>query len=111
MRHTALLLPLLLAACSTLSPPDTATLDCPALAREVGRTAKLLVAERTNPRPPVTLNIGLGGAVGSHGSIGVGFGLPIGTPKLDDDRIQALQQQLARLQALQRQRQCPPTTP
>jgi len=111
MRCVALLWPLLLAACSTLGQTDPATLDCPALASEVGRTAKLLVAERTNPRPPVTLNIGLGGAVGSHGSIGIGFGLPIGSPQPDEDRIQALQQQLARLQALQRQRQCPPTTP
>lgn len=101
---------LLLAACASLKRPDPATLDCAGLAQAVADTSVVLGRERTNLRAPVTLNIGLGGEVGSHGSIGVGFGLPVGTPRADDDRIQALEERLARLQSLQRQRQCPPTT-
>lgn len=101
---------LLLAACASLQQPEPDTLDCAGLAQAVADTSLELGRERTNLRAPVTLNIGLGGAVGSHGGIGVGFGLPIGTPRVDEDRIHALEEKLARLQSLQRQRQCPPTT-
>ncbi len=109
MRLLLVILPLL-AACASLPPADPATMDCAALTQALAQTRQQLQDERQAPRSPVQLNIGLGGAIGSHGSAGIGFGVPLGTAQPDPQRIAGLERRLLQLQQLHQQRQCPPLT-
>lgn len=106
MRHSALLLlcPLLLAACASLKQLDPATLDCPGLDSAIRATQGQLQDARNTRHTPFQINLGLGGAIGSHGSAGIGVGVPLGTPQPDNERIAKLEQRLAELTLARRQR-------
>lgn len=90
---------------TAMPPPDPATLDCPALAQQVARTEAQL--RQLGNRPNVGLTIGLGGNIGSHGSIGITLPVPLGQPDTPSADAVRLEQLLSRLRQWQQQKHCP----
>lgn len=102
----ALLLPalLLLAACATT--PPVAQMSCPQLAEDILSTHAALQQARNSKESPVKLNIGLGRIIG-NGSIAIDFGVPLGTPTVDAQRVAGLENRLAELKRWHAQKACP----
>ncbi|SCK09990.1 hypothetical protein [Vogesella sp. LIG4] len=89
---------------------DPATLDCPALARQLIRSdARLRQLLAANPN--IDMNIGLGSSIGSHGAIGVLIPLPMGQLRTPSQEAVALEQYQSRLRQWQQQRHCPEALP
>ncbi|WP_174873631.1 hypothetical protein [Vogesella oryzae] len=116
MRRILPLLLLLLGGCASAADDDgfiasdPATLDCPALARQLVRTeARLRQLHAANP--DVQMNIGLGSAIGSHGSIGLSIPVPLGQLRRPEQEIAALEQYQSRLRQWQQQQHCPEARP
>lgn len=114
MRHFVLplLLALQLAGCASAANDDgfvavdPATLDCPALARQLVRTESRLRQLRTSGSD-AQMNIGLGSTIGSHGSIGLSIPVPLGQLRRPEQEIAALEQYQSRLRQWQLQKRCP----
>ncbi|MFC3626437.1 hypothetical protein ACFOKJ_09895 [Vogesella amnigena] len=107
-----LMLAALLSSCASTASDDgfvavdPATLDCPALARQVGRTEARLRQLRTSGSD-TQMNIGLGSTIGSHGSIGLSIPVPLGQLRRPEQEIAALEQYQSRLRQWQQQKRCP----